>query len=216
MIKFTESDYAEVYKESCHFREMTDEALINEFKSIKDILQSQELYNQDTIALHLVGTLNRFLTYSNKCFEKSSFTIEDNIPDFIIRMSKMCDESFTVQDLKNFLYQFLKRLNESKGCENGITYEKLKNITCKKFGLKKIDFTKGVRFTRRSKEEIIPEPVSLPYDVSLDLFLTALLKPVEVNLNLNELTEKELARIQQDFEECLENMKRVAKGEIKI
>lgn len=215
MINFTESDFVEIYKESVHFREMTDEALIKEFKSIKNILQSQELYNQDTIALHLVGTLNRFLTYSNKCFEKSSFTIENDIPDFIIRMSKMCNENFTVQDLKNFLYQFLRRLNKSKGCEKGITYEKLKNITCKKFGLKKIDFTKGVRFTR-IKEKLIPKSVSLPYDVSLDLFLAALLKPLEVNLKLNELTEEELARLQQDFEGCLENMKKVAKGEIRI
>ena len=109
---------------------------------------------------------------------KESCDFREMTPDFIIRMSKMCDDRFTVQDLKNFLYQFLRRLNESKGCENGITYKKLKNITCKKFGLKKIDFTKGVRFTRKGKEE--------------------------------------LARLQQDFEECLENMKKVAKGEIKI
>ena len=215
MIRFTENDFIEIYKVSEHLREMTDVALINEFKSIKSILQSQELYNQDTIALHLLSTLNRFLTYSNRCFETSSFTIENDIPDFIIRMSKMCDESFTVQDLKNFLYQFLRRLNKSKGCEKGITYEKLKNITCNKFGLKKIDFTKGVKLKKRCNK-IISELVPLPYDVSLDLFLTALLKPVEVNLKLNELTEEELTRLQQDFEECLENMKKVAKCEIKI
>lgn len=53
----------------------------------------------------------------------------------------------------------------------------------------------------------------LPYPVSLDLFLSAILSEKHADLHLEEITQKELVKLKQDFETCLKNMKEAAEIE---
>lgn len=212
-----EQFFKEVYEEShseesnnrIHFTEMRSSALFQEFLSIKEKLQQQELYNQDTIGIYLKLTVGRFITSGKKTFEKNNSSIEDNIANYILELVEKCNENFTVQDLKNYLFQFLKLLNK-KDENKYLSYNKLKNINCKKFGLLNVDFTNGITFEtiKRNEQEIkVPRKHKLSYETSLDLFLEAILKEANPDLRLEELTEKELAKLKLDFETCLENMK---------
>ena len=106
VIKFCE----QVYREA-HLQETTSKALISEFKNIKLKLIQCNLYDQDTIAVHMKPTINRFLSYSLGTFEKKPSEKENNVVSFIIRMSEDCDQSFNINDLKTYLYVFLKNVN---------------------------------------------------------------------------------------------------------
>ena len=213
MIKFTESDFAEVYKESCHFREMTDLDLFTEFVKVKTFLYDE--YADKPGAINLTNTVKRFLSTGKKEFEDDKRNIEKDIPNYILRMANRCDDSFTVQDLKTYLFSFFSLLNKQNE-EVGMSYDKLKAIFCEKLGTFPIDFTQGVKFETLSDngiEKKVLRKSKLPYPVSLDLFLSAILSEKHADLHLEKITQKELAKLKQDFETCLKNMKEAAEIE---
>lgn len=215
MVKINKTFYKEIFHNS-HLLEMNTTGILNEFISIKAKINNDKLHDQNTINSYLRGTVERFLSYSNKTFETDELKIENNPIRFIRNLADRCNDSFTTDDLKNYLFQFLKLIHQ-KDEEKGVTYENLQNVTCNQFGLRNVDFTKGVKFEKaRNSDEIIPRGVKLPYDVGLDLCLTALIIPNEPDLHLDECTKKELLKLKQDFENCLNNMRLVATGEIRL
>ena len=78
MIKFTENDFEEVYKESSHFKETTSKALFNDFEFIRNRLANLPDGQGETLDLNQV--VNIFINsgakfQSKKISKKLKFKI---------------------------------------------------------------------------------------------------------------------------------------------
>ena len=76
----------------------------------------------------------------------------------------------------------------------------LKAIFCEKLEAFPIDFTQGVKFETLSDngiEKKVLRKSKLPYPISLDLFLSSILSEKHADLHLEEITQKELAKLKK-------------------
>ena len=71
MINFTESDFAEVYKESGHFRKTTSKALFNDFEFIRNRLANLPDGQDETLELNQVVDI--FINSGAKFQSKKDF-----------------------------------------------------------------------------------------------------------------------------------------------
>ena len=126
MINFTESDFAEVYKESGHFRKTTSKALFNDFEFTRNRLANLPDKQGETLDLNQVVDI--FKNSGAKFQSKKDFK-EIKIQDFIRELVWLLNEypQFTSTRLKTYLFYFFKLLHK-KNSSYGITEDYLKNI----------------------------------------------------------------------------------------
>lgn len=215
MTYFTEQDFEVVYNESHHLYEMTSLDLFTEFVKVKKGLFKD--LSTKTGAIDLSNTVKRFLSTGKQTFETDKRAIETDITTYINHMANMCNNTFTVQDLKTYLISFLTQVNKQNR-DAGVSYDSLKCVVIKQMSSLPIDFTQGIRFEtikHNGIEKSVPRKTKLSYITSLDLFITTILSEKHANLHLEDLTESELAKLKQDFQTCLMCMKKYAEIESK-
>ena len=126
MINFTESDFAEVYKESGHFRKTTSKALFNDFEFTRNRLANLPDGQGETLDLNQV--VDTFKNSGTKFQSKKDFK-EIKIQDFIRELVWLLNEypQFTSARLKTYLFYFFKLLHK-KNSSYGIIEDYFKNI----------------------------------------------------------------------------------------
>lgn len=126
MINFTESDFAEVYKESGHFRKTTSKALFNDFEFTRNRLAN--LPDKQGESLDLNQVVDTFINFGAKFQIKKDFK-EIKIQDFIRELVWLLNEypQFTSARLKTYLFYFFKLLHK-KNSSYGIIEDYFKNI----------------------------------------------------------------------------------------
>ena len=126
MINFTESDFAEVYKESGHFRKTTSKALFNDFEFTRNRLANLPDGQEETLDLNQV--VDTFINSGAKFQSKKDFK-EIKIQDFSRELVWLLNEypQFTSARLKTYLFYFFKLLHK-KNSSYGITEDYFKNI----------------------------------------------------------------------------------------
>ena len=105
MINFTESDFAEVYKESGHFRETTSKALFYDFEFTRNRLTNLLDGQEETLELNQV--VDTFINSGAKFQIKKDFK-GIKIQDFIRELVWLLNEypQFTSAILKTYLFNF--------------------------------------------------------------------------------------------------------------
>ena len=124
MINFTESDFAEVYKESGHFRKTTSKALFNDFEFTRNRLANLPDKQGETLDLNQVVDI--FKNSGAKFQSKKDFK-EIKIQDFIRELVWLLNEypQFTSVRLKTYIFYLFKLLHK-KNSSYGITENYLK------------------------------------------------------------------------------------------
>ena len=112
MINFTESDFAEVYKKSGHFRKTTSKALFNDFEFTRNRLANLPDGQGETLDLNQV--VDVFINSGAKFQSKKDFK-EIKVQDFIRELVGLLNEypQFTSARLKTYLFYFFKLLHKN-------------------------------------------------------------------------------------------------------
>ena len=211
MINFTESDFAEVYKESCHFRETTSKALFNDFEFTRNRLANLPDGQGETLDLNQV--VDTFINSGAKFQSKKDFK-EIKIQDFIRELVGLLSNypQFTSARLKTYLFYFFKLLHK-KNSSYGITEDYLKNILTYDREAKKLlhkNYMVALVIERQDEKpgeikDVIQREKPISYELGLDKYLSDVIvwDANNVNLHLEELTSEEIEHLRQEFENCI-------------
>ena len=211
MIKFTENDFVEVYKESEHFRETTSKALFNDFEFTRNRLANLPDGQGETLDLNQV--VDVFINSGAKFQSKKDFK-EIKVQDFIRELVGLLNEypQFTSARLKTYLFYFFKLLHK-KNSSYGITEDYLKNILMYDRESKKLlhkNYMVAFVIERQDEKpgetkDVIQREEPISYELGLDTYLSDVIlwDANTVNLHLEELTSKEIEHLRQEFKNCI-------------
>lgn len=211
MIKFTESDFSKIYKESGHFRETTSKALFNDFEFIRNRLAN--LPDRQGETLNLSQVVDTFINSGVKFQSKKDFK-EIKIQDFIRELVGLLNEypQFTSARLKTYLFYFFKLLHK-KNSNYGITEDYLKNILTYDREAKKLlhkNYMVALVIERQDEKpgeikDVIQREKPISYELGLDKYLSDVIvwDADNVDLHLEELTSEEIEHLRQEFENCI-------------
>ena len=211
MIKFTESDFAEVYKESEHFRETTSKALFNDFEFTRN--RQAILPDGQGETLELNQVVDIFINSGAKFQSKKDFK-EIKVQDFIRELVGLLNEypQFTSARLKTYLFYFFKLLHK-KNSSYGITEDYLKNILTYDRESKKLlhkNYMVALVIERQDEKpweikDVIQREKPISYELGLDTYLSDVIlwDANNVNLHLEELTSEEIEHLRQEFKNCI-------------
>lgn len=211
MIKFTKSDFAEVHKESKHFRETTSKALFNDFEFTRNRLINLPDGQGETLDLNQV--VDVFINSGAKFQSKKDFK-EIKVQDFIRELVGLLNEypQFTSARLKTYLFYFFKLLHK-KNSSYGITEDYLKNILTYDRESKKLlhkNYMVALVIERQDEKpgeikDVIQREKPISYELGLDTYLSDVIlwDANTVNLHLEELTSEEIEHLRQEFKNCI-------------
>ena len=203
MINFTESDFAEVYKESGHFRKTTSKALFNDFEFTRNRLAN--LPDKQGESLDLNQVVDTFINFGAKFQIKKDFK-EIKIQDFIRELVWLLNEypQFTSARLKTYLFYFFKLLHK-KNSSYGITEGYLKNALTYDREVKKLlhkNYMVALVIERQDEKpgeikDVIQREKPISYELGLDKYLSDVIvwDANNVNLHLEELTSEEIEHL---------------------